>query len=77
MKLKTVANIITFSLISTTMSQANLSDVDAFTPCGLDETQSYHTMNTEEIQVEVEKHSLRGDLPFELGVELMKRWTNS
>jgi len=77
MKLKTVASIIAFSLISTTMSQANLSEVDTFTPCGLDETQSYYAMSTEDIQMEVEKHSAEGDLPFELGLELIKRWTNS
>ena len=75
MKLKTVAKLITIPIIALTMTHA--SKGDAFTPCGLDETQSYHTMNTEEIQFEVEKHSLEGDLPFELGLELMKRWTTN
>ena len=75
MKLKTVAKMITIPLIATTMTYA--SNVNAFTPCGLDEDLNYHSMTTKEIQVEVEKHSNIGDLPFELGLELIKRWTNS
>jgi len=75
MKLKTVAKLITIPIITLTMTQA--SKVDAFTPCGLDETQSFHTMSIQDLQIEVEKHSLQGDLPFELGLELMKRWTNN
>lgn len=75
MKLKTVANIITIPIIALTMTHA--SNVDAFTPCGLDETLNYNTMTTQQIQFEVEKHSTNGDLPFELGLELIKRWTTN
>ena len=74
MNLKTVAKVITFSIFTTTMTYA--SSIDEFTPCGLDENMNYSSMTTEEIQFEVEKHSNAGDLPFELGLELIKRWTN-
>ena len=81
MKLKTVASIITLSIITTTMTQAstqkNFIEEDTFTPCGLDETVHYDEMSTEMIQFEVEKHSQNGDLPFHLGKELIKRWTKS
>ena len=81
MKLKTVATIITLSIITITMTQAstqkNTIAEDTFTPCGLDETVSYDEMSTEMIQIEVEKHSQVGDIPFDLGKELIKRWTES
>jgi len=32
-------------------------------------------MSTEELQKEVEKLSLSGDMSFEMGLELIKRWT--
>lgn len=36
-----------------------------------------HTcMSTEKLQKEVEKRSLEGNLPFEMGLELIKRWSN-
>jgi hypothetical protein len=37
---------------------------------------SFSTMSTQELQVEVEKLSQVGKLPFEMGLELMKRWQN-
>jgi|GEM_PF-3523273 len=74
MNLKTVASIITLSVI-TTMTYA--SNVETFTPSASDESLNYHSMTTEEIQIEVEKYSISGDLPFELGLELIKRWTTN
>ena len=35
----------------------------------------YQTMSTTQLQKEVEKRSINGDLPFEMGIELIKRWT--
>lgn len=35
---------------------------------------SYQEMNIEELQKEVERLSQNGDLPFPMGMELMKRW---
>jgi hypothetical protein len=33
-------------------------------------------ISTPKLQKEVEKLSIEGKLPFEMGLELMKRWTN-
>ena len=52
MKLKTVAKITTFSLITTMMTYA--SSVDTSSPCGIDEKVNYHFMSTEHIEYEVE-----------------------
>lgn len=37
---------------------------------------SYQSMSTAQLQEEVEKRSINGDLTFAMGLELMKRWTN-
>lgn len=34
-------------------------------------------ISTENLQKEVEKRSLEGNLPFEMGLELIKRWSNN
>jgi hypothetical protein len=75
MKLKTVAKLITIPLFTMTMAYAD--NTDTFNPCGLEETVSYAHMSTKEIEFEVEKHSIKGDLPFELGLELLKRWSKA
>jgi len=36
---------------------------------------SYQTMSTEELENEVERLTVSGTVPFDMGVELMKRWT--
>jgi len=36
--------------------------------------QSYQHMSTTELEVEVERQSIAGTLPFEMGLELIKRW---
>lgn len=36
---------------------------------------SYQSLSTFELEKEVERLTVRGDVPFEMGVELMKRWT--
>ena len=38
---------------------------------------SYMTMSTEQLQEEVEKRSINGNLSFNMGMELIKRWSNS
>ena len=38
---------------------------------------AYVNMSTKELQEEVEKRSINGDLSFDMGLELIKRWTNS
>lgn len=34
-------------------------------------------ISTAALQEEVEKRSLEGNLPFEMGLELIKRWSNN
>ena len=81
MKLITVASIITLSLITITMTQASVQKnsigVNTFTPTKINATLHYDKMSTEMIQLEVEKHSEIGNLPFALGQELIKRWSQS
>ena len=69
MKLKTVASIITLSIIVVAMTQASIAYCDA------PGTNTYHSMTTAELQIEVEKHSNKNCLPFALGRELISRWT--
>ena len=79
MKLKTVASIITFSIIATTMIHAsttkNITESETITNNATTVKTSYTSMSTEELQIEVEKHSHKDCLPFELGKEMIKRWT--
>jgi hypothetical protein len=38
---------------------------------------TYRNMSTMELQEEVERLSQNGDVPFPIGMELIKRWTNN
>jgi len=38
---------------------------------------SYQEMSTAELQKDVERLSQNGDVPFPMGMELIKRWTNN
>ena len=40
-------------------------------------THTYHDMSIIELQEEVEELSQNGELPFDMGCELMKRWTRT
>jgi len=44
-----------------------------FTP----QIKPYHMMSTQELQGKVEELSLKGTLPFEMGIELMHRWSEN
>ena len=37
---------------------------------------NYQSLSTSELEREVEKRSQNGTLPFDMGLELIKRWTN-
>jgi len=39
------------------------------------EANCYEELSTEVLQLEVEKRSIDGTLPYEMGLELIKRWT--
>lgn len=41
------------------------------------EDESYKHMSTAQLQKEVEKRSLKGNLSFNMGLELMKRWSKA
>jgi hypothetical protein len=75
---RTLGSIATLSLFITTM--INASNEKSF---GTIENKpdtminkSYQTMSTVQLQEEVEKRSINGNLSFDMGMELMKRWTN-
>ena len=36
---------------------------------------TYKDMNTKQLQIEVERLSQNGELPFPMGLELIERWT--
>lgn len=78
MKLKTVASIITLSIIATISTQAStegtITEVESI-PNSMTVTTIYQSMSTEQLQIEVEKHSNNENLSFVLGKELIKRWT--
>ena len=90
MKLKTVASIITLSIIAT-MTQASIQDklpeIESTSCCDFetgiatccDETAAiiYKSMTTAQLQTAVENHSNNKSLSFILGKELIKRWTKS
>ena len=76
MKVKTpkiLGKIIPLSLITLSIIYAmgllNLSDTSAQI--------TYSNMSTMELQEEVERLSQNGDVPFPMGMELIKRWTNN
>lgn len=76
---KTVAKIIALSLLTVTLSTANKPT--NFNPACKVELASietiYQTMSTYQLQKEIERRSKDGEVTFDMGVELMKRWTNS
>ena len=74
---RTLGSIATLSFFITTM--INASNEKSF---GTIENKadtminkSYQTMSTVQLQEEVEKRSINGDLSFDMGMELIKRWT--
>ena len=73
-----LGKIIVLSLITVTMTYGsnkdNLSSLNDKSYTTLEK--SYQSMSTAQLQEEVEKLSINGDLSFAMGLELMKRWTN-
>ena len=39
------------------------------------QAESYQHISTTDLEKEVEKRSIAGNLPFEMGLALIKRWT--
>ncbi len=74
-----LGKIIVLSLITVTMTYGcnkdNLSSLNDNSYTTLEK--SYQSMSTAQLQEEVEKLSINGDLSFAMGLELMKRWTKN
>ena len=75
---KILGKIIVLSLITVTMTYGsnteNLNSLKNQDYTTLES--SYQNMSTAQLQEEVEKRSINGDLSFDMGMELIKRWTN-
>lgn len=68
---KTLTKIVTLSLITVSIVYASkLVQFNNTLPQA-----TYHNMDLTELQEAVEQGSLNGDLPFDMGLELIKRWT--
>ena len=76
---RTFAKLIVLSLMTITLASANKPT--NFSPTVNQELVSmetiYTTMSTYQLQKEVERRSRNGEVTFDMGMELMKRWTNS
>lgn len=79
MTMKFIKNITVLTLISTSMTLAtsttNMHKMETITY----ETLCYTNdcMSTTQLQKEVERLSIEGKLPYHMGLELMKRWSDS
>jgi hypothetical protein len=66
--MKTLQKIIALSLLSFTLSTASQLDTKV--------NYTYSSLSTTELEKQVEILSKSGELPFEMGIELMKRWSH-
>ena len=71
---RTLGSIATLSLFITTM--INASNENSFSIIENKTDTTYQSMSTTQLQEEVEKRSINGTLSFDMGIELIKRWTN-
>lgn len=75
---KFVKNFIGLALLTTTMTYAttptNNDKIDTNVQTKICLTED--CMSTTKLQEEVEKLSIEGELPFEMGLELIKRWSD-
>lgn len=76
---KFINNFIGFALLSTTMTYAttttDINPIETKTHTKICLTED--CISTQRLQEEVEKLSNEGKLPFEMGLELMKRWSKN
>lgn len=79
MKTKLIKSFIRLSVIATSMGYAaGNTDVKTFKSDVKISSEACYTqncINTPELQKEVEKLSKEGKLPFEMGLELLNRWS--
>jgi len=78
-KSSTLTKMIALSLMTVSLASANIPT--NFSPTVNKELTSietiYTTMSTAQLQKEVERRSRNGEVTFAMGMELMKRWSNS
>jgi cell division protein FtsL len=71
--MKLLQKIFVLTLLTATITSASTALIHTKATLVLT-TKPYSIMSTQELQIEVEKLSQSGNLPFEMGLELMKRW---
>ena len=64
------------ALLVVTLGTVYASNNMSFTKTTV-EAKHFTKMSTTELQIEVERLSAKDQLPFEMGLELMKRWTET
>lgn len=69
---RALGKIIALSLISLTITMASANINENYENIN----NNYATMSTAELEKVVENMSLKGEVPLDMGLELMKRWTN-
>lgn len=76
---KLVKNFIGLALLTTTMTYANTTTknetIDTAVQTKICLTED--CMSTKKLQEEVERLSIEGKLPFDMGMELLKRWSDN
>jgi len=79
MKTKLIKSFIGLSLIATSMGYAagntDVKTLKSDTKISSEACYTENCINTPELQKEVERLSNEGKLPFEMGLELIKRWS--
>ncbi len=81
-KQRILRKIMTLMCVTATMSYATNTRVNV-TSMGIESATTeftavntaYQDMSTTELEKEIERLTISGDVPFGMGVELMKRWT--
>lgn len=77
MKKSIVKKLLMISLLSTSLTYATVTSEEKATQNEVRICLSETCLSTERLQEEVEKRILEGTLPFEMGLELIKRWSNN
>ena len=70
----TLLTVISFSYTSSMEKYVNETDSQTIKESSLI-LQDINSMTTEELQKEVERLSIKGELPFDTGLLLIERWT--
>ena len=72
----TLLTVISFSYTSSMEEYVNETDSQTMIEESSSIHQGIHSMTTEDLEKEVERLSIKGELPFSTGLLLIERWTN-